>query len=259
MSRIRKFLDYIIHSELISTSLTLVTFSFYCVVLGVSLLPSFYLLYYSINWLLAGITLPKALLFCFTLPAAAYAFFITAAIVFGVIERLITWGMKPGRYPPASLTFVRWLINGGLHTVALNTFLPFVQGTAIYKMFLRLCGCKIGKDVFINTKSLHDVYLLTLHDGVVIGGATDITCHLFENGMIVLDNIEIGKGSLIGASCRIGPGIHIGEDCTIGINSYVRRGRKIEDGSVLISLPALPIRYAMKLMNIKERPASKEQ
>ena len=258
MSRIRKFLDYIIHSELISTTLTLATFGFYCVVLGISLLPSFYILYGSVNWLLGSLTFGRALLFCFTLPAAAYAFFITAAIVFGVIERIITWGMKPGKYPPASLTFVRWLINGGLHTVALNTFLPFVQGTAIYKMFLRLCGCKIGKDVFINTKSLHDVYLLTLHDGVVIGGATDITCHLFENGMIVLDYIEIGKGTLIGASCRIGPGIHIGQDCTIGINSYVRRGRRIEDGSVLISLPALPIRYAMKLMNIREKPASKE-
>lgn len=259
MSRIRKLLDYIIHSELVSTALTLVTFGFYCVVLGVSLLPSFYILYSSIRWLMVEVTFMRALLFCFTLPGAAYAFFITAALVFGAVERLITWGMKPGKYPPASLTFVRWLINGGLHTVALNTFLPFVQGTAVYKMFLRLCGCKIGKDVFINTKSLHDVYLLTLHDGVVIGGATDITCHLFENGMIVLDKIEIGKGTLVGASCRIGPGINIGEDCTIGINSYVRRGRKIEDGSVLISLPALPIRYVMKLMNMREKQASKEQ
>lgn len=259
MSRIRKFLDYIIHSELVSTTLTLVTFGFYCVVLGISLLPSFYILYFSINWLLAEPTFQKVLLFCFTLPAAAYAFFIAAALVFGLVERAITWGMKPGKYPTASLTFVRWLINGGLHTVALNTFLPFVQGTAVYKMFLRLCGCKIGKDVFINTKSLHDVYLLTLNDGVVIGGATDITCHMFENGMIVLDHIEIGKGTLVGASCRIGPGIHIGEGCTVGINSYVRRGKRIEDGSVLISLPALPIRYAMKLMNIKDKPAPKEQ
>lgn len=259
MSRIRKFLDYIIHSELVSTTLTLVTFGFYCVVLGISLVPSFLILYNSINWLLTDPSFARSLLFCFTLPAAAYAFFISAAIVFGVTERIITWGMKPGKYPPASLTFVRWLINGGLHTVALNTFLPFIQGTAIYKMFLKLCGCKIGRDVFINTKSLHDVHLLTLHDGVVIGGATDITCHLFENGMIVLDNIEIGKGTLIGASCRIGPGIHIGKDCTIGINSYVRRGRRIEDGSVLISLPALPIRYAMRLMNMREKSASNEQ
>lgn len=259
MSRIRKFLDYIIHSELISTTLTLVTFGFYCVVLGISLVPSFYILYSSINWLLESMTFTRVLLFCFCLPAAAYAFFITAAIVFGIMERLITWGIRPGKYPPASLTFVRWLINGGLHTVALNTFLPFVQGTAIFKLFLRICGCRIGRDVFINTKSLHDVYLLTLHDGVVIGGATDITCHLFENGMIVLDKIEIGRNTLIGASCRIGPGIDIGRDCTIGINSYVRRGRKIADGSVLISLPALPIRYAMKLMNMRERSSPKDQ
>lgn len=253
MIPIRKFLDYIIHSSLISTSLTVVTFAFYCLVLGISLIPSFFMLYKATVWLLSGVSTLRLLYFCFIVPCAVYVFFFTAAAVFGIFERIITSGIKPGKYPPASLTFVRWLINGGLHTVALNTFLPFIQGTAVYKLFLRLCGCKIGKDVFINTKSLHDVFLLKICDDVIIGGDTDITCHLFENGKIVLGRIEIGEGTLIGASVKIGPNTDIGKDCAIGINSYIRRGKKIEDGSVLISLPAIPIKEAVRLMNINSK------
>ncbi len=253
MFHIKKFLDYIIHTSLISTSLTLVTFTFYSFVIGISLVPSFYILYHSTLRLLADVKISSILLFCFMVPIAMYVFFITAAIVFGLFERIITQGIKPGKYPPASLTFVRWLINGGLHTVALNTFLPFIQGTAIFKLFLRLCGCKIGNNVFINTKSLHDVYLLRLDDDVVIGGDTDITCHLFENGQIVLNNITIGKGTLIGASVKLGPNTEIGENCSIGINSYLRRGEKIKDNSILISLPALPIREVVRIMNANKK------
>lgn len=252
MCQIQRFLDFLIHSALISTLLTAVTFAFYSLVLGISLIPSFLMLYNAVIWLLADVSAWRVLTFCFIAPLSMYVFFGTAAIVFGIFERIITLGMKPGKYPTTSLTFVRWLINGGLHTVALNTFLPFVQGTAFFKLFLRLCGCKIGKDVFINTKSLHDVYLLDLQDDVVIGGAADITCHMFENGKIVLDNIVVGKGSIVGAGSSLGPGIHIGENCAIGVNSLVRRGKEIKDGSVLISLPAMPIRDIVRIMNRKD-------
>jgi len=248
VDHIKKFLDYIIHTSLISTTLTLITFVFYSFVIGISLIPTFLILFNSTVWLMSDVRTSSILIFCIIVPLSMYAFFITAAIVFWTFERLITLGIKPGKYPPASLTFVRWLINGGLHTVALNTFLPFIQGTAIYQLFLKLCGCKIGKNVFINTKSLHDVYLLRLCDDVVIGGDTDITCHLFENGCIVLNRIEIGKGTLIGASVKIGPNTEIGANCSIGINSYLRRGERIKDNSVLISLPALPIREVVRMM-----------
>ncbi len=252
MCQIQRILDFLIHSALISTLLTAVTFCFYSLVLGISLVPSFLILYNAVNWLLADVSAGRILAFCFIVPLSMYVFFGTAAIVFGIFERVITYGMKPGKYPTTSLTFVRWLINGGLHTVALNTFLPFVQGTAFFKLFLRICGCKIGKDVFINTKNLNDVYLLEVQDNVVIGGSTDITCHLFENGKLVLDHIFIGKGSLVGANCKLGPGIRIGENCTIGMDSYVRRGKDIKDSSVLISLPAMPIRDMVRIMNRKD-------
>lgn len=216
------------------------------------MVPSFLILYNAVTWLLADVTAWRVLAFCFITPLSIYVFFGVAAIVFSIFERIITYGMKPGKYPTTSLTFVRWLINGGLHTVALNTFLPFLQGTAFLNLFFRICGCKVGKNVFINTKNLNDVYLLEVQDNVIIGGSTDITCHLFEGGKLVLDHITIGKGSLIGANCKLGPGILIGENCTIGMDSYVRRGKKIKDSSVIVSLPALPIRDIARIINKRD-------
>jgi acetyltransferase-like isoleucine patch superfamily enzyme len=243
-----RFLDWLIHSPIITVVLTVLTFGVYSLVLGLSAFPGALLFYAGSSRLLADFTPWDLLGLCILAFLSAYVFFACAAVVFGVCERLLMTGAKPGRYPINSGIFIRWLINGGLHTVALNTFLPFIQGTAIFKMFLRLCGCRIGRDVFINTVSLHDAYLLTLEDGVVIGGRADLTCHLFENGELVLDTIVVGKGSLIGANAYIGPGIHIGEACNIGTNSYLRRGRSFPDRSTMMSLPAMPIRQMVHLL-----------
>lgn len=243
-----RFLDWLIHSRLMTVILTVVTFAAYSVVLGVSAFPGVLAFYYGARALLAEFS-PWDLLFLSVLAfLCAYIFFFTAALVFGLCERLLTLGIKPGRYPVNTGVFVRWLINGGLHTVALNTFLPFIQGTAMFKLFLRICGCRIGKDVFINTVSLHDAYLLTLEDGAVIGGRADLTCHLFENGEIYLDRIVIGKGSLVGSNAYIGPGITIGPGCNIGTNSYLRRGRPVPAGTTMMSLPAVPIRQLVYLL-----------
>ena len=160
----------------------------------------------------------------------------------------MTAGIKPGKYKTNTFTFARWIIYSGLHVIMLNTTLPFMTGTAWGKLFYRILGCKIGKNVFINSKGLHDAYLLEIGDNVVIGGDANISCHIFEGDTLILGKIKIGNNSLIGAESYIMPGAEIGERCNIGIKAHIRKNRKIESGSMILSLPGLDAKKIAEIM-----------
>jgi len=113
--------------------------------------------------------------------------------------------------------------------------------------FFRLVGCRMGRGVKLNSFQLNDAYLLTIGDGVVIGGQADVSCHLYENGYLVLLPISIGAGTVIGAHCYISPGVSIGRNCLVGLGCYIRQGRRIPDGAKLTTVAGVPLRIAQRL------------
>jgi len=177
-----------------------------------------------------------------------YLFFIVALIVFGIFERILTIGFKPGRYSTSSFTFVRWLIYSGLHLILHNMVLHYVSGTIFAKIFYRILGCKIGKNVFINSPGLHDSYLLELGDNVVIGGDSNITCHIFEGDSLILGKIKIGNNCLIGAEAYIMPGVEIGEYSNIGIKALIRKNKKIPPKSIIMGVPGIPAKKVVEII-----------
>ncbi|MBP3285107.1 MAG: hypothetical protein J6M02_06365 [Clostridia bacterium] len=248
----KKIIQFLVANPVIFAIGSLVAYIFYGIVLGISLVPSGYLLYQAYRYLDFS-QVPQFLLFFLCIGVSVYLFFITALLVFGLVERVLVIGFKPGRYSTKSFTFVRWLLYSGLHTFLLHFVLPYTTGTCWSKIFYRILGCKIGKNVFINTNGLHDAYLLELGDNVVIGGNTDISCHIFEGNELILGKIRIGSDTLIGTGCYIMPGAEIGNHCNIGIYSYVRKKKKIEDNSMIIAIPGLPAKQVVEIMKAKEK------
>jgi len=245
-------LEKVIAFPLVFGVLSLFVYGFYSVVIGISLVPSGIIIWYSVNWLAASFSVLKLIVFCLIAAFSLYLFFMCALVVFGITERLLTQGIKPGKYEIGSVTFIRWLINGGVHTMALNLILPYLVGTDWIKIHFRLVGCKIGKNVFINSKGLHDSYLLQLGDNVVIGGDVNITCHLFEGRTLILENIIIGNDTLIGAGSYVMPGTRVGRKCSIGAYSVIRKNRHIKDGTVIMPVPGLPVRQIAKIMKMSD-------
>ena len=222
----KKIIKFLTTNPITFTLISLLTYIFYGAVIGTCMIPSFLF----IKWILGIISLNEILgiiLLAISVGVSIYIYFITSLFVFGILERIITIGFKPGKYKTDSPLFARWLIYSGLHVILLNTTLPFMTGTVWGKMFYRILGCKIGKNVFINSKGLHDAYLLELGDNVVIGGDANISCHIFEGD------------TLISAESYIMPGAEIGNYCNIGIKAYVRKNRKIEDKSVIMAVPGM--------------------
>ncbi len=240
-------------SFLVQIPLTLITYSFYAFILGLSFTPPLYLLVVSVKRYLledikaGNLILPHLIAAAFSAGIAVFLFFITGLLVMGIFIRVLSIGVKEGKYPPASFTVFRWLIYSGVYTLAIRMILPVIPVTFFSNLFFKIIGCKIGRNVRLNTPMLNDSYLLEIGDNVIIGAATDISCHIFENGYLKLKPVKIGSGTLIGAHCYISPGVTIGSNCLIGLNSYIRQDKVIPDNTIITSIAGISMHKAYRI------------
>lgn len=126
--------------------------------------------------------------------------------------------------------------------------LPYVSGTVWNKLFYKILGAKIGKNVFINSPKLSDAYLLELGDNVVIGGDASINCHIFEGNSLILGKVKIGSNTLISAETYIMPGATIGNHCNIGLKAIIRKNKNIPDNSMILSFPGTPAKKVAEIL-----------
>ena len=250
----KKILDFIAGSIITQILMTFAVYSLYAAVIGVSLVPSVCFIMFGIKrFLLQPLMIPNVLLFCFVLGLSLYLYFITGILVMGVSIRMLSLGMKPGKYPQVSFGMLRWLIYSGIYHVAGSTILTFIPMTFFTNLFFKIIGAKIGKNVYINTWFLNDAYLLEIEDNVVIGGKSDVSCHTFENNCLVLSPIKIGEGTLIGTRCYISPGVTIGKRCVVGMYSFIRKNRVVPDHTFISSVEGMGARDVAVIENMRSR------
>lgn len=238
----KKILSAVFESPITTVMATGMTFLFYAMVLGISFFPSLYLVIAA--WKATGShdTPFPVLIIALSCGAAFYLFLAWGVIAIGAMIRLLSAGIKPGSYPVISFTMFRWLLYSGLYNLAGHLILQLIPMSFLHSFFFRLVGAKIGKNVRINTWFLNDAYLLEIGDNVLIGGKTDISCHTFEHGHLVLNRIKIGSHTAIGQRCYISPGVTIGEKCVIGQYAFVRKNTEVPPRTVLSAIAGMPIR-----------------
>ena len=239
--------------------LNFLLYLFYGLVIGVSVVPSVCLVVFACQLNLFTAAILNICIVSLGIGLGVYLFFIVGLLVFGVVERILSVGFKPGKYKTDSAFFMRWLVYSGVHTISLSLILPYVQGSGFVKIYYSIVGCKLGKNVFINTVGLHDAYLLELGDNVVVGGKSDLTCHIFEGDCLLLGNIKVGDNVMIGANCYIMPGVTIGDHCDIGANSLIRKNKTIAPDTMLMPVPAMPARQVAGMINLSRKSNRKEE
>jgi hypothetical protein len=107
--------------------------------------------------------------FSIIIAVSVWLFVVSSVIIMGLILRLTTFRIKPGRYRIGSLTSMRWMFASGLYGIASHFVLPLVRNTFFLIWFYRLIGAKIGRNVQLNSYSLPDAYFLRVGDNVAIG------------------------------------------------------------------------------------------
>jgi acetyltransferase-like isoleucine patch superfamily enzyme len=251
----KKFIALIAQSEIVNAAVTSLIYIFYAFIIGISLFPSVYLLLYCYRRLSPVGSLQSIALFSIGCGIALMVFFVTGTIIISITIRLLSFGVKAGRYPMVSSTMVRWLVYSGLYNLAGRLILTNVPMSFLTNLFFRIIGAKIGKNVQLNSWFLNDAYLLEIGDNVVIGGKTDVSCHTFEKGFLILKNVKIGSNTFIGQRCYISPGVTIGENCVIGQYAFVRKNTIVPDKTTLSAIAGLPVRTVARIEKTETTPA----
>jgi hypothetical protein len=240
-------------SDLVQLVINLILYSLYATLLGLSAAPSLWLMSMVGRPVIAALamgsmpSLPEILAAAIGLGVSAYLFFAASVFVMGSAIRLLSLGIKAGTYPAHSFVTLRWLIFSGVYNLMTQLVLPVIPMSYFSLAFWRILGAKVGKNARINSWMLNDPYLLEIGDNAVIGGQADVSCHLFQNGKLILGEIKIGARSVIGAHTYISPGTTIGEDCVIGLGAYLRPGTTVPDGTIVTSVGSAPPRTARKI------------
>jgi non-ribosomal peptide synthetase-like protein len=139
----------------------------------------------------------------------------------------IGWFFKTiliGRYKPEAKplwsTFV-WR-NEFINSISENLVYPFFVsmflGTPFASLYFRIMGCKIGKKVFMETTEITEFDLVTIGDNSALNFGSTIQTHLFEDRVMKMSDVRIGK------------------ECTIGSLSVILYDTEMQNHSILKGL-----------------------
>jgi len=118
----------------------------------------------------------------------------------------------------------------------------FLNLPPIKVLFLRLIGCKIGKNVVLaGDEWIFDPYVTEIGDNTTIGARCLITGHIGEQGRLTVKKIHIGNNVLLGGECFIMPGVTIEDNVVVGAKSLVLKNQVLLTGKTYAGVPVKEI------------------
>jgi acetyltransferase-like isoleucine patch superfamily enzyme len=118
----------------------------------------------------------------------------------------------------------------------------FLNLPPVKVFFLRLIGCKIGKNVVLaGEEMIFDPYVTEIGDNTTIGTRAMILGHIGEQGVLHVRKTHIGSMVLIGTDSIIMPGVTIEDNVVVGAKSLVLKGQVLKAGKAYAGTPAKEI------------------
>lgn len=212
-----------------------------CVIMGVSLTPGVYL-FQSVSTLTSEY--PNSIQFLgygISIAVGFYLYGLSLVLVIPVFNRPVLSILKPTRAPFHSVQVFPWYLHNSLLYIIRYTFLEFITPTPINLWFFKRMGMKIGKGVQINTANITDPAMITLEDGVMLGGSATVIAHYGVNNVLILSPTILRKNAMIGLRAIIMADVEIGEGAKILPNSVVLPKTRVPAGETWGGVPAKKI------------------
>jgi non-ribosomal peptide synthetase-like protein len=164
----------------------------------------------------------------------------------GVLSVLSTAALKwilIGRYrveeKPLWCGFV-WrseLATGVYENLAVLFFLDLLRGTPFLPWCLRLFGMKIGRRCYVDTTWFTEFDLIEIGDEAALNEDANIQTHLFEDRVMKMGRVRLGRRSAVGAMSTLLYDAELGEGASIGDLSLLMKGENLPDGTRWLGIP----------------------
>ncbi len=169
--------------------------------------------------------------------------YLASAAALTLAVAVLKWAIV-GRYRPRVeplwAPFVRHseLITGLYEAFVVPALAMLVTGTPWLGAILRLFGVDMGKRVYCETTFTTEFDLLRVGDDAAIGRAASLQTHLFEDRVMKMSTVTIGRGAEIGARSVVLYDATVGEYANLDALSLAMKGEEIPAGTNWRGIPA---------------------
>ncbi|KAG2176926.1 hypothetical protein INT43_007580 [Umbelopsis isabellina] len=192
--------------------------------------------YRSLNW-------GNPLIFCVLFPFG----YISVAVGCCLLVALLKYAII-GRYIPMNSPLWSFFLWKSEIVATLDLFLAgpilirHIRGTPFLSWWLTLLGAKIGRNVWIEAAIIPEPELVTIGDDSVIGENSILQTHSFEDRVMKMSRLKIGKGCKIGAgSVALCDGV-LEDYSELGDLSLLMNGETIVEYSKMHGTPAQSVK-----------------
>ena len=181
---------------------------------------------------------------------AAFAWGLNVAgLLYGTGTLLLVAALKwtlIGRYDqraePMWTPFV-WISEGitSLYVgFTIPNFMRYLRGTPWLPVAFRLLGCRIGTGVYLDTTDFDEFDCVHIGDHSELNALTCPQTHLFEDRVMKIDHVRIGRQVSLGARSAVLYGATVDDGTRLGPLTLVMKGERIPPRSFWHGCPAAP-------------------
>ncbi|MCC3246978.1 amino acid adenylation domain-containing protein [Methylocystis sp. WRRC1] len=121
-----------------------------------------------------------------------------------------------------------------------KVLLEHLRGTPFLPWMLRLFGAKFGRGVFMDMTDITEFDCVKVGDYCALNMVAALQTHLYEDRVMKVGRVELGKGVTVGAGSTVLYDTHIGDYARLGPLTVVMKGESIPAHSEWIGAPAEP-------------------
>jgi non-ribosomal peptide synthetase-like protein len=136
-----------------------------------------------------------------------------------------------------------WLSEGVTNLyegIAVPNFMRYLRGSPWLPVALNSLGCHIGKGVYIDTTDITEFDCVTIGDYSELNALTCPQTHLFEDRVMKIDHVTIGRRVTMGPRSAVLYGAVVGDNAQLGALTLVMKGEFIPPASSWRGCPAAP-------------------
>lgn len=172
-----------------------------------------------------------------TMPAA-----VMAIAALGLLSVVVTKKALMGTFRPvikplwSPYVWFNEVVNGAYETVA-APILSVLLGTPYCALWLRLMGCKIGRDVYLETTLFSEFDLVRVGDHAALNAGAVIQNHLFEDRIMKSSSLTIGDRCSVGTMAVVLYDTEMKPGSWLGPLSLLMKGEVLPSGSRWVGIP----------------------
>jgi len=179
--------------------------------------------------------------------------FVTASVAIALIQSSAVIAMKwllMGVYKPGMQPMWSWwamrteAIAVAYWGLAGKVLLEHLQGTPFLPWVLRLFGVKVGQGVCMLTTDITEFDCVTIGDYATINRVSALQTHLYEDRIMKIGRVIVGKGVSVGAFSTVLYDTKVGDFARLRPLTIVMKGESIPGNTEWEGAPAVPVIHA---------------